>query len=76
MCRGEQMYPSHDPVPESWYVNETGKVLKVRFLLYQEGRLIAVIVENLEGRHDIIRLATWYKLHLSRYCCAPKNFNR
>jgi len=69
------MFPSHDPVPDSWYVNTTGKVLKVRLLLYLEGYLDAVIIENLDGRHNMVKLERWYELHLSRYCCANKNFN-
>jgi hypothetical protein len=70
------MFRSQDPVPDSWYVNETGKVVKVRLLLYREGHLNAVIVENLEGRHNSIKLENWYELHLSRYCCATKNHFR
>ena len=67
------MFRSQDPVPDSWYVNQTGRVVKVRLLLYLEGRLNAVIVETLEGKRNIIKLKHWYELHLSRYCCATKN---
>ena len=74
--QGELMLYSHDPVPDSWYVNETGKVLKARLLLYRSGRLNAVIIENLEGQRNIIKLENWYKLNLSRYCCAARNFIR
>ena len=70
------MFRSHYPVPDSWYVNETGKVIKVRLLLYREGKLNAVIIENLEGRRNIIKLEGWYELHLSRYCCAARKFKR
>ena len=70
------MFRSHNPVPDSWYVNKTGKVVKVRFLLYREGKLDAVIIESLEGLHNIIKHEGWYELHLSRYCCAAKNFKR
>ena len=70
------MFRSHNPVPDSWYVSKTGKVVKVRFLLYREGKLDAVIIENLEGRRNIIKLAGWHELHLSRYCCTAKNFKR
>ena len=67
------MFQSQDPLPDSWYVDETGKVLKVRLLLYRESHLAAVIVETLEGKHQSIVLEKWYELHLSRYCCARKN---
>ena len=70
------MFRSHNPVPDSWYVNKTGKVVKVRFLLYREGKLNAVIIESLEGQRNIIKREGWYELHLSRYCCAAKNFKR
>ena len=41
------MFCSHDPVPDSWYVNENGKVIKVRLLLYQGGRLTKVLTEDM-----------------------------
>ena len=37
------MFQSQDPLPDSWYVDETGKVLKVKLLLYSESHLDAVI---------------------------------
>ena len=67
------MYRGQDPVPDSWYVNRTGKVVKVRCLLYLEGCLDAVIIETLEGRRNSINLEYWYELHMSRYCCATRN---
>ena len=70
------MFCSHDPVPDSWYVNENGKVIKVRLLLYQDGRLDAVVMEDLDGLSKIINLEQWYELHLSRYCYAPRNFGQ
>jgi hypothetical protein len=70
------MIRSHNPVPDSWYVNESGKLVKVRLLLYREGELNAVIIENLESRRNIIKLEDWYELHLSRYYCTARNFKR
>ena len=70
------MFRSQDPVPDSWYVNESGKVLKVRFLVYRDGGLTAVIVESLEGRRKSIKLECWYEMHLTRYCCSHKNLLR
>lgn len=67
------MFRSQDPVPDSWYVNESGKVLKARLLLYRDGTLTAVIVESLEGQRKSIKLESWYKMHLTRYCCSLKN---
>ena len=72
--QGELMLCSHDPVPDSWYVNEQGRVVKVRMLLYREGHLDAVITNDLDGYSDRIKLDDWYDLHLSRYCYAPKRF--
>lgn len=66
------MLYSHDPVPDSWYVNEQGKVVKVRLLMYREGQLDAVITDDLDGYSGVIKLNDWYNLHLSRYCYAPK----
>jgi hypothetical protein len=69
---GELMFCSHDPVPDSWYVSENGKVIKVRLLLYQDGRLDTVITEDIDGLSNIVKLDKWYELHLSRYCYAPR----
>ena len=70
------MFCSHDPVPDSWYVNENGKVIKVRLLLYRDGRLSAVMTEDIDGLPRIFRQEEWYELHLSRYCYAPKSFGQ
>lgn len=70
------MLRSQDPAPDSWYVNETGKVLKVRLLLYREGNLTAVIVESLDGQRKSIELESWYDMRMSRYCCSVKNLLR
>lgn len=74
--QGELMFCSHDPVPDSWYVNEHGKAVKVHLLMYREGRLDTVITNDLDGSSDMIKLDEWYELHLSRYCYAPKSFGR
>ena len=68
------MLYSHDPVPDSWYVNEQGSVVKVCLLMYREGHLDAVLTNDLDGCSDVIKLDEWYNLHLSRYCYAPKKY--
>lgn len=70
------MFCSHEPVPDSWYVNENGKVIKVRLLVYRDGRLDTVITEDIDGLSNIIKLDVWYELHLSRYCYAPRSFGQ
>lgn len=75
-CRGKLMFCSHDPVPDSWYVNENGKVVKVCLLMYREGRLDTILTNDLDGDSEIIKLDAWYELHLSRYCYASKSYGR
>jgi hypothetical protein len=70
------MFCSHDPVPDSWYVNENGKVIKVRLLLYRNGRLDTVLTEDINGVPRTVNLEQWYELHLSRYCYAPRSFGQ
>lgn len=70
------MFCSHDPVPDSWYVNEHGKVIKVRLLLYHAGCLDTIITEDIDGLSKRIKLNKWYELHLSRYCYAPKRLGQ
>ncbi len=70
------MFCSYDPVPDSWYVNENGKVIKVRLLLYQDGQLEAIMTEDIDGFSRTIKPDEWYDLHLSRYCYAPRSFGQ
>ena len=60
------MFSAQEPVPGSWYVNRTGKLMKVRLLLYQGRRRQALLIEYLEGHRQIIGIDDWYCLQLNR----------
>ncbi len=60
------MFCAQEPVPGAWYVNRTGKLMKVRLLLYAGRRRQALLIEYLEGQRQIIGIDDWYRLQLHR----------
>jgi hypothetical protein len=57
----------YKPVPGFYYVNVTGQLIKVKALLYVDGRLSRVIAEYLDGRVEYVAPADWDWLDLSCY---------
>lgn len=51
----------------TWYVNMTGKLMKVRMLLYFHGVLSAVAIEYLDGHNALIQVDDWNCLDLSQH---------
>ncbi len=60
------MFSTQEPVPGSWYVNRTGKLMKVRLMLYRGRRRRALLIEYLEGQCQIVGIDDWYRLQLHR----------
>ena len=55
------------PIPGNYYVNKTGQLIKVRYLLYSEGDISRIILEYLDGRRMFVELEEWSWLDLVRY---------
>jgi len=65
------MFSSQEPVPGAWYINRTGKLMKVRLMLYRGRRRCALLIEYLEGQRQIIGIDDWYRLQLHRRAAIP-----
>lgn len=55
------------PYPNTWYLDLTGTLFKVRLILFSAQRLHAVMVEQVDGRRAIIGIHTWRELDLTLY---------
>lgn len=55
------------PVPGRYYINLTGRLVKVRALLFVEGGLSRILVEYLDGRLRQVPVGQWDWLDLSCY---------
>ncbi len=53
-----------EPVVGSWYLNQAGKLMKVKFLLYSERCLSKVMIEFLDGTLKTVDIAAWNYLDL------------
>ena len=55
------------PVSGSWYVNRTGKLVKVSLLLYAGETLSRVLLEYLDGMKVVVTIDAWSRLDLRIY---------
>lgn len=60
------MFTMQSPVVGTWYVNQTGKLIKVRMLLYVRDGLQNVMVEYLDGSLALVSADDWYCLKLNK----------
>ncbi len=61
------------PTANTWYVNPTGKLIKVRMLSYTQGKLMAVLIEYLEGTSQCVSVEDWNKLDLNKHTWMPSS---
>jgi hypothetical protein len=54
-----------EPVVGSWYLNQSGKLMKVRMLMFTEQRLSKVMIEYLDGSVNIFDIEAWNFLDLN-----------
>lgn len=54
-----------EPVVGSWYLNQTGKLMKVRMLMFSAQRLSKVMIEYLDGSIMIVDIEAWNFLDLN-----------
>jgi hypothetical protein len=58
------MMVRHEPRAGSWYVNKTGKLMKVKLLLLNGERLDRVLIEFLDGMRVTVDYDAWSHLDL------------
>jgi len=61
------MSNKQEPVPGNYYVNLTGQLIKVRYLLYSGGEISMVMLEYQDGHQLKVQLDEWLWLDLRDY---------
>lgn len=54
----------HEPNAGSWYVNKSGKLMKVRLLLHEQNRISRILIEFLDGMRISVDREAWKHLDL------------
>ena len=54
----------HEPVPGYWYINRTGKLMRVRFVTFGESGIESVLIQYIEGSTQSISIDDWRCLDL------------
>ena len=60
------MFIKQKPVVGAWYVNRTGKLMKIKMMAYNNSDAECVMIEYLDGNRQIVNIDSWYCLELSR----------
>ncbi len=55
------------PVPGEYYINLTGQLIKVRYLLYNQAEISLVMLEYQDGHRLSVQLDEWHWLDLKPY---------
>lgn len=54
-----------EPVIGAWYLSQTGKLMKVRMLLYSGRQIARVMIEYLDGSTQHVDIHAWNFLDLN-----------
>jgi len=68
------MFMNHQPVVGNWYMNKTGKLLKVKLLMYADTQPSSVVIEFLDGSRQIVDYTSWSCLELHRHAQETTQF--
>ena len=60
------MFTKQQPVVGAWYVNRTGKLMKVKLMAWTQQQPVSVLIEYLDGNRQVVEMDAWYSLELSR----------
>lgn len=55
---------SHKPKPGYWYINRTGKLMKVKMVMHNTEGPSAVLIQYIEGTSQTISINDWRCLDL------------
>jgi hypothetical protein len=59
------MFHKREPIVGTWFVNLTGKLFKVKLLVYSKQSVHKVLVAYLDGTTRLINADEWYCLKLN-----------
>ena len=54
----------HEPVPGYWYINRTGKLMRVRFVSHGKNGVESILIQYIEGATQTISIEDWRCLDL------------
>ena len=55
----------HQPIPGYWYTNIIGQLQQVRLILHEGQRKSRIVLENINGKRQIVDMDGWYRLDLT-----------
>jgi len=55
----------HRPIPGYWYSNIVGHLQQVRAVLHEDGVASRLVLENISGKRQTLRITDWYQLDLT-----------
>lgn len=58
------MFDMHEPKPGYWYINRTGKLIKVKMVMRGLGAIESVLLQYIEGSTYTISMDDWQCLDL------------
>jgi len=61
------MPKQQQPVPGEYYINLTGQLIKVRYLLYKQDVISLILLEYQDGHRMSVKLDEWNWLDLKPY---------
>ena len=56
---------AHQPMPGYWYTNIVGQLQQVRVVLHEGRRQRYIVLENINGKRQVVDLDGWYRLDLT-----------
>lgn len=60
------MTVAQHPAVGSWYLNQSGKLMKVKLLVYRADAVSRVLLEYLDGTRQCVNIDAWNFLDLNR----------
>ena len=64
---------AHQPMPGYWYTNIVGQLQQVRVVLHEGRRQRYIVLENINGKRQLVDLDGWYRLDLTLHSPGVEN---
>ena len=67
MLEDIRMFRVQDPEVGTWFVNQTGQLMKVKLVMFAEEKLHRVLIQYLDGTTKLIKEEDWFHLKLNKH---------
>lgn len=61
------MFCIQDPIVGTWFVSQTGQLMKVKLVMFNEEKLHRVLIQYLDGTKKLINDEDWFCLKLNKH---------